>query len=165
MRPGKTPVLNLKPPTGISDSQQRGTLDFLQHLNQQHLLKRDHDEELYARIAAYELAFRMQSAAPEVCDFSTESADTLARYGIGRPNTQDFGQRCLLARRHRRVGPPRRGRDAALPVAVVPHLLSRTSRDAPLSSNRPPAKLVSPVFFRALQRTLEGKERQDDHKL
>ena len=99
MRPGKTPVLNLKPPNGISDSQQRGTLDFVQHLNERHLLKRDHDEELSARIAAYELAFRMQSAAPEVCDFSTESADTLSRYGVDRPNTQDFGQRCLLARR------------------------------------------------------------------
>ena len=99
MRPGKTPILNLTPPTGISDSQQRGTLDFLQHLNEQHLLDREHDEELSARIAAYELAFRMQSAAPEVCDFSTETADTLSRYGIDRPNTQDFGQRCLLARR------------------------------------------------------------------
>ena len=60
MRPGKTPILNLTPPTGISDSQQRGTLDFLQHLNEQHLLDREHDEELSARIAAYELAFRMK---------------------------------------------------------------------------------------------------------
>lgn len=99
MRPGKTPVLNLTPPTGISDFQQRETLDFLQRLNERHFLKRDRDEELSARIAAYELAFRMQSAAPEVCDFSTETADTLSRYGIDRPKTQDFGQRCLLARR------------------------------------------------------------------
>lgn len=99
MRPGKTPVLNLQPQAGITASQQRSTLDFLQRMNQRHLAERDHDSELSARIEAYELAFRMQAAAPEVVDFSQESQQTLDMYGINDPTTRDFGERCLLARR------------------------------------------------------------------
>ena len=99
MRPGKAPVLNLKPPSGISDFQQRETLDFLRHMNERQPADRDSDNELSARIEAYELAFRMQSAAPEVCDFSKETSRTLTRYGVDRAETRDFGQRRLLARR------------------------------------------------------------------
>lgn len=99
MRAGATPVLNLKPQPGISRSQQRTTLDFVQRLNQRHLGQRDQDDELAARIRAYELAFRMQGAAPEIVDLSQETAETQSLYGIDDPITQDFGQRCLLARR------------------------------------------------------------------
>lgn len=99
MRPGKTPILNLAPPTGVSEIRQRQTLDFVQQLNQQHLQGRENDDELTARIQSYELAFRMQAAAPEAVDFSQESAETLSLYGIDDKTTRDFGERCLLARR------------------------------------------------------------------
>ncbi len=99
MRPGKTPILNLQPPAGTSDAQQRSTLDFVQRVNKRHLEQRDADDELTARIEAYELAFRMQTAAPEVVDFSSETNETLSLYGIDQPATRDFGERCLLARR------------------------------------------------------------------
>ncbi|TWU08403.1 DUF1501 domain-containing protein [Stieleria varia] len=99
MRPGKTPILNLAPPDGISDLRQRSTLDFVQQLNQRHLSGRESDDDLTARIKSYELAFRMQAAAPEAVDFSQESAETLSMYGIDDKTTRDFGERCLLARR------------------------------------------------------------------
>ena len=99
MRPGKTPVLNLRPQQGVTPERQRATLDLIQRLNQQHLEERDFDDELSARMDAYELAFRMQTAAPEVVDFAQESAETLAMYGVDQNETRDFGQRCLLARR------------------------------------------------------------------
>lgn len=99
MRAGKTPILNLAPPSGVTDLRQRSTLDFVQQLNQHHLAGRESDDELTARIKSYELAFRMQSAAPEAVDFSQESAATLSMYGIDDKTTRDFGERCLLARR------------------------------------------------------------------
>jgi hypothetical protein len=99
MRPGKTPILNLTPPEGVSDHRQRSTLDFVQQLNRRHLTGREADDDLAARIESYELAFRMQSAAPEAVDFSQESVATLSMYGIDQPVTRDFGERCLLARR------------------------------------------------------------------
>ncbi len=64
MRPGTTPVLNLKPQPGISETQQRATLDLIRRMNDRHLVERDRDDELSARIDAYELAFRMQMTAP-----------------------------------------------------------------------------------------------------
>jgi uncharacterized protein (DUF1501 family) len=72
---------------------------LVQQLNREHLAARDYDDELLARVAAYELAFRMQAAAPELVELNTESADTLRMYGVDRPATQEFGTRCLLARR------------------------------------------------------------------
>ena len=68
-------------------------------LNRQHLELRDHDDVLSARIRSYELAFRMQSKAPEVVDLQGESRATLSMYGIDQKETQEFGSRCLLARR------------------------------------------------------------------
>ncbi len=99
MRPGKTPILNLRQQPGISDDRQRSTLQFLQRMNARHRALRDMDDELSARIDSYELAFRMQASAPEVVDFSSESAETLSMYGLDQPATRDFGERCLLARR------------------------------------------------------------------
>ncbi|MEZ6091381.1 MAG: DUF1501 domain-containing protein [Pirellulaceae bacterium] len=99
MRSGKNPVLNLHPPAEIGELRQRSTLDFLQRMNTRHLEQRDGDDELQARVAAYELAFRMQAAAPEIVDLSAETQETLSLYGIDDPTTREFGERCLLARR------------------------------------------------------------------
>ncbi|HTN75808.1 MAG TPA: DUF1501 domain-containing protein, partial [Pirellulaceae bacterium] len=99
MRPGATPVLNLLPPRAISTEQQRGTLDLVQALNREHLAARRNDDQLAARIEAYELAFRMQTAAPELVDLREETAETKSLYGLDDKATQEFGQRCLLARR------------------------------------------------------------------
>ncbi len=74
-------------------------LDHLRHKNLQHLSDRPSDSELAARIASYELAYKMQSTAPEAVDFGQESAETLALYGIDNERTSDFGRKCLLARR------------------------------------------------------------------
>jgi hypothetical protein len=98
-RAGREPILDLAPPEGVNPAAQRTTLDLLQRLNRRHLESRATDSELEARITAYELAFRMQSTAPEVVDLSSESAATQKLYGIGEPLTEDFGRKCLLARR------------------------------------------------------------------
>ena len=96
---GATPILNLRPPAGIDDPQQRRTLDLVNRLNQEHLAARAGDSELSARIAAYELAFRMQANAPELVDLSGETAATRQLYGLEEKETAEFGRRCLLARR------------------------------------------------------------------
>ncbi len=98
-REGKTPVLYLDPPESVSDSRQRRKLDFIQRLNREHRAQRSGDDDLEARIAAYELAYRMQSAAPEVVDLSGESEETKQLYGIDRKETLRNGRNCLLARR------------------------------------------------------------------
>ena len=68
-------------------------------MNERHLDARNHDSELAARIASYELAFRMQMSAPEATDISSESEATKKLYGLDDPISADFGGRCLLARR------------------------------------------------------------------
>lgn len=99
MRPGAQPILNLQPPAVLANAGNRRTLDLVQRLNREHLAARDHDDELSARINAYELAFRMQMSAPELVELKSEAADTLRLYGVDRPATREFGTRCLLARR------------------------------------------------------------------
>ncbi len=96
---GAAPVLHLKNPHGVSDAQQRRTLDLINQLNEQHRQTRADDSELSARIAAYELAFRMQAHAPEAVDLSKESPATRRLYGLDQLITAEFGTRCLLARR------------------------------------------------------------------
>ena len=105
------PILNLANPPGISTGLQRKGLDALRELNQQRYAA-THDPEIASRIANYELAFRMQSAAPELCDLSKESEQTREAYGLNRPEPaikakrgggegqyQAFAANCLLARR------------------------------------------------------------------
>jgi hypothetical protein len=99
IRGGTTPILNLHTPKGVSGEQQRQTLDLINQLNQEHLRQRAEDSELAARIASYELAFRMQTHATEVVDISKESAATKRLYGLDNAVTSEFGLRCLLARR------------------------------------------------------------------
>jgi hypothetical protein len=98
-RPGATPVVDLSPQPSIGRQQQLGTLDLLRQINHRHLEQRGADSQLEARIEAYELAFRMQSAAPAVVDFADETPETLALYGIDEKDTDEYGRRCLLARR------------------------------------------------------------------
>ena len=92
------PVLYLSSPPGISGETQRASLDLLRDMNHEHLA-RTGDVEIASRIASYELAFRMQSAAPELLDFSGESPETLAMYGVDKEPTRPYAINCLLARR------------------------------------------------------------------
>jgi hypothetical protein len=97
LRKGPNPILNLKPPAGVGRRQQRRTLDLIQRMNR---LDLDPDDtELSARIASYELAYRMQKHAPEAVDLSREPAALKRAYGLDDKRTADFGTRCLLARR------------------------------------------------------------------
>jgi hypothetical protein len=98
-RNGSNPILNLNRPAGMKAEEQRDMLDTLRTMNEGHLEARNQDSELAARIASYELAFRMQMSAPEATDISRESDATKQMYGLNDPLTADFGGRCLLARR------------------------------------------------------------------
>jgi len=98
-RSGDDPILYLRNPEGISSETQRETLNLIGKLDQMHEVARPGDSTLEARISSYELAFRMQSAAPEAVDFAKESVATRALYGLDEPLTADFGRKCLLARR------------------------------------------------------------------
>jgi hypothetical protein len=96
-RGGSQPVRNLGLPSGTTPEQRRATAKLIGDLNRATL--QPDDEELSARIASYELAFRMQTEAPQVFDLSGEEKKTLEMYGIGSEPTDDYGRRCLLARR------------------------------------------------------------------
>ena len=93
------PILDLAPPTGMSGDVQRKLIDSIQDANAKHLAARGSNDDLASRIASYELAYKMQTTAPEAVDLSTEDAATLEMYGINQDRTRDFGTRCLLARR------------------------------------------------------------------
>jgi hypothetical protein len=97
LRPGKKPVLNLDLPEGINLTERRKTIDLIRKLNEANIV--GEDEEFSARISAYDTAFKMQTEAPEVFDISKESEETLKLYGVGATATDDYGRRCLLARR------------------------------------------------------------------
>jgi len=96
-RSGDDPVLNLDLPKGVSMKERTRTLNFIDQINQANL--QENDDEFSARINAYDLAFKMQTEAPEVLDLSSEPQETLDLYGIGTEPTNDYGRRCLLARR------------------------------------------------------------------
>lgn len=91
-------VLHLSNPPGYTRASQRARLNALRDLNAMHRADSG-DPEVDARIASYELAFRMQMAAPELLDFSGESPATLDAYGVNETQTSQFGRNCLLARR------------------------------------------------------------------
>ena len=97
LRPGAKPVLNLDLPKGVSLPERRKTIDLIRSLNEANLP--GEDPEFAARISAYDTAFKMQTEAPEVFDISKEPKETLDLYGVGDPVTDDYGRRCLLARR------------------------------------------------------------------
>ncbi|MGL4423876.1 MAG: DUF1501 domain-containing protein [Gemmataceae bacterium] len=97
LRRGKNPILHLKPEEGIDAARNQRLFDLIGDLNRQSLPKGD--PELEARIASYELAFEMQTAAPEAVDLSKETAATQKLYGLDDKLTAEFGTRLLLARR------------------------------------------------------------------
>ena len=94
-----SPLLDLATPEGTTDKQQRESLDLLKRLNEEHRTTRPGDSELAARIESYELAFRMQTEATSIVDFSTEAEKTKEMYGLNEKLTADFGRKCLIARR------------------------------------------------------------------
>ena len=99
LRADANPIHNLKAPEGMDYATQRRLLDHLKAKNEAHLNPRLDNSELSARIASYELAYKMQMHAPEAVDFSKETKATLDLYGIDGTRTEDFGRKCLLARR------------------------------------------------------------------
>jgi Protein of unknown function (DUF1501) len=89
---------------GLPPELQRKELDFLQELNAQHIARNGSDAALEGRIESFELAYRMQSAAPAVMDLNGESDATKKLYGMDEKKTEDFGTQCLLARRFAQAG-------------------------------------------------------------
>lgn len=96
LRPGPKPVRNLDLPEGVAIEQRRETINLIRDLNEANGI----DEDAFAaRMRSYDLAFRMQIEAPEVFDLSRETKETHNLYGVGVEPTDDYGRRCLLARR------------------------------------------------------------------
>lgn len=93
------PIQNLRRNQNVDDLEQRMLLDQINAWNRQHRAERLGDSRLDARIANYELAYRMQSAAPDLIDLSQETQATLDLYGIGKGPTDRYGGMCLMARR------------------------------------------------------------------
>src|SRR5262245_51226144 len=98
-RNGDTPIIDLKRRREITFQEQRQELDLLKWFNERHRDERQNTSELDARIAAYELAFSMQSKAHELVDLAGESEATTKLYGLDDPVTEPFGRQCLMARR------------------------------------------------------------------
>jgi hypothetical protein len=99
IRPREPRILNLEAPTRLRGRTQRNYLDFLQRLNREHVTEHADQGELQARIANFELAARMQTAALTALDIRHETVATHRLYGIDRKETQEYGTRCLIARR------------------------------------------------------------------
>ena len=99
LRASGPPILNINPPENVSRSVQDQNLNALNQLNQQHLQGHPSQNELAARMASYELAFRMQSEVPDIVDIQGENEATKEMYGLDDSQTHSFGRRCLLARR------------------------------------------------------------------
>ena len=99
MRSKGSAILDLAPPEGMSRSTQRRLLDRLLDKNRQHEATRGGNSELAARIASYELAYKMQEYAPEAVDLAQETEVTHRLYGVDQPQTDDFARKCILARR------------------------------------------------------------------
>ncbi len=98
-RSSGVPIMDLKPPDSITPEQQRDSLRLLEKLNERDARKYPGNSELTARIASYELAYRMQGCAPEAVDINAESAAVKKLYGLDDPKTEPFGRQCLMARR------------------------------------------------------------------
>jgi hypothetical protein len=99
MRSAGDPILDLKRPDSMTDGMQRRIFDSLKDFNAEHEISHQGYSELAARVSSYEMAYCMQSFAPEAVDLSQETERTKNLYGINDARTRDFGRRCLLARR------------------------------------------------------------------
>jgi hypothetical protein len=98
-RANGSPMNDLSLPEGTTRPIERDVLDTLARMNERHQAARPDQHDLSARIAAYELAYKMQAHAPEAVELAQETEATRKLYGLDRPQTRDFGTRCLLARR------------------------------------------------------------------
>jgi hypothetical protein len=98
-KPQGDPIENLKRPQDLSEEQQRAQLDLLKKLNQKKLEQTPNESDLVARIESFELAYRMQMAAPEALDLTKESKETQKLYGLENPKATHFAKQCLVARR------------------------------------------------------------------
>lgn len=160
VRPGaKNPIADLFPPKEaefISPESEAAGLDVLKQLNRRHLVTREGDSRLDARIASYELAARLQLSAPEVLDLTQETETAKRLYGLDQPATEDFGRNCLVARRllERGVrfvqvwsgadnGFPRRNWDSHEDIA-------KDHGDMGLSMDRPAAALIQDLGARGM---------------
>lgn len=99
IRPVEPRILNLNAPSQYVGKSQENFLNLVRRLNEKHKQQRERELELSARISNYELAYKMQSSAQEALDISQESQATHEMYGIGVKETDEFGKRCLIARR------------------------------------------------------------------
>ena len=116
---GGEPIPNLNPPAGVSDYRQENRLGFLNRLNHRYADAHPEQSELEARIASYELAFRMQATAPGAVDLTQETEATKKLYGMDEKSTETFGRMCLHARRLVERGTrfvQRRGQQVGLPL-------------------------------------------------
>jgi len=93
------PILDLKRPESVAADSQRQILDTLRQYNDEHEIPRGDNSNLKARIASYELAYKMQSSAPEATDLSKEPEHIQKMYGLDNPRSAAFGRQCLMARR------------------------------------------------------------------
>jgi hypothetical protein len=98
-RSGSSPVLHLQRPSGVGPGARRNQLRFLEELNRRQLERYPENSELAASLANFETAARMQTAVPEALELSEETEATRKLYGLDNPTTQEYGTRCLLARR------------------------------------------------------------------
>jgi hypothetical protein len=96
---GPQPILDISPYTEVGTARQRGELAFIQRLNQRFAQERADDDALDARVASYELAFKMQAGAPQAVNLAGETEETRRLYGLDEPATTANGRNCLLARR------------------------------------------------------------------
>jgi len=99
LKPGEHPIDNLEPLAGVSNSKQEQQLSLLAKLNRRHMEESGQDPEFEARIKSFELAYRMQSAAPETLDITKEPQYLKDLYGIDREECDHFARQCLSARR------------------------------------------------------------------
>jgi hypothetical protein len=99
LNPTGSPINNLARAVDRTDGEQRGELDLINRLNRHHLATNAHEAELAARIESFELAYRMQMAAPEALDASKEPAAVQEAYGLNDKRCAHFARQCLMARR------------------------------------------------------------------
>lgn len=98
-RPEGSPILNLNRPQDVTREDQRRQLDLLARFNTEHLRSHPGEAELLGRIQSFELAYRMQTEAADLVDFTSETPSTRQMYGLDRQETKSYGSKCLLARR------------------------------------------------------------------
>ncbi|QVL33241.1 DUF1501 domain-containing protein [Telmatocola sphagniphila] len=99
LKPSGDPIENMHRAGGVSDSDQQSQIALMEKLNKIQIDQMGADPQMEARIKSFELAYRMQSAAPEALDFAKETKATQELYGIGRPECDHVAKQCLIARR------------------------------------------------------------------